>query len=374
MADPAGRFAGGPCFLSQQFRGAPVCPVGVPTCPTHHWQRPKVAYVIAGMARSFLDERGWLTYLQHVIKSFHSNPESRAFLHLKIARGAGMDWRWKQLGLAVDALRPAVIKTTLERDVDIKESLLDLTDKQSAHDANAWARVRRLRHPECFWADEKVNNFVLSRASVWWYTMAQAWESVEQYERDHSYRFEAVVFSRPDIVFHASMGPWCAYELRRQWYAPWGETTPDMFWIFPRELASRILTTWTKVVLPCAPGQPCCNLTTRPNETIHGRDPRAGMSTAAGSRVTYSNWLVTYWSRILAEEGILVDGGAGAGGGGGRGAAISATLNHTLRGYGQVAANPARVIYGKPRRNCTMHLGCVPRHKTMDVWRGNGFL
>ena len=349
----------GPCFPAQQFRGAPACPVGAPTCPGHHSQRPRVAYVVAGMARSFLDNRGWLSYFQHVLKSFHSSPESRVFLHLKIARGPGLDVRWKHLGMAMDALRPAVVKTFLERDVDITESLLDLTTTHQ-HDGSPSSRLRNVQHPSCFWPDEKANNYVLSRASVWWYAMAQAWDSVEQYERDHGYRFEAVVFSRPDIVFEGSMGPWCAYDLKRQWYAPWGEMTPDMFWIFPRHVAKKVLTTWTKVVVPCKPTQPCCNMTTRPDELVHGRSPNVNI--ASGSRVTYSNWLVTYWTRALAEAGTSTSGGD------------AWSLNHTLRGYGKVAANPTRVIFGRPRRNCTMHLGCVPRHRTLDVWRGIGYL
>jgi hypothetical protein len=249
------------------------------------------------------------------------------------------------------------VRTSLEHDVDIRESLM-ATGKDS-HNTNAWSRLRRLQHPECFWPDKKVNNFVLSRASIWWYTMAQAWESVEEYERDHGYRFEAVVFSRPDIIFQASMGPWCAYELSRQWYAPWGEATPDMFWVFPRHVARRVLTTWTRVVLPCKPGEACCNMTTRPGEVVHGRSPNL-LQHDDGGPVTYSNWLVTYWSRFFAAS--ASEGGT------------AVTLNHTLRGHGRVAANPARIIYGKPRRNCSMHLGCLPRDRTMAVVRGSGWL
>ena len=71
-------------------------------------------------------------------------------------------------------------------------------------------------------------------------------------------------------------------------------------------------------------------------------------------RVTYSNWIVTYWTRML-------------------GAAIG-PLNFSLRGHGQVAANPTRVIYGKPRRNCTMHMGCIPPREWSRVMKGKGFL
>ena len=48
----------------------------------------------------------------------------------------------------------------------------------------------RLEHPECFWRDE-APLFLLSRARIWWLAMARAWESVESYERDHGYAFDA---------------------------------------------------------------------------------------------------------------------------------------------------------------------------------------
>ena len=119
----------GPCFPSGQFRGAPVCDNPFPQCPKHHSSRPRLAFVIAGQSRSFLDDRTWLSYFQHVLKSFYANAESRVFLHLKLSRGGGLDRRWSQLGQALDALRPAVVQTTLERDSDLTASLRPLANR-----------------------------------------------------------------------------------------------------------------------------------------------------------------------------------------------------------------------------------------------------
>ena len=380
---PSWRGIGG-CFPSVQFRGAPICQTVLPSCPKHHSARPTVAYIIAGQARSFLDERGWLTYYQHVIKSFYSGPGSRVFLHLKLGRGPSLDRRWQELAKVVEGLRPAVVHTTLERDADLRASLFE-------RDSHAGGPGRgKLLHPECFWPDI-APHFVLSRARTWWLKMAQAWESVERYESEQNMRFQAVVFSRPDITFERAMGPWCAYDLERQWYAPWGEMTPDMFWIFPRAIAARVLTTWTKVVLPCAPGQPCCNLSVRSDEPILGRYPNVVWELSP--RVTYSNWMSTYWTRHLRNEvagpplsaqGVPTAAGDKANlvsdsvrpveSSGDSQFKMFSGLNHSLRGHGRVAANPNRVIHGKPRRNCTMHIGCIPGHDWLRIHQGKGYL
>ena len=167
-----------------------------------------------------------------------------------------------------------------------------------------------------------------------------------------------------------------------------------MFWLFPRHIARRVLTTWSEVVVPCQPRQRCCNLsvsggtelTTGHGTLGHGR-PRGEASVTAGTmpgvalevaqhdrqhraagaeqepldeplrhafaptssapmpyrmpyydipdsdRVPYSNWQRVYFGR---EAGFVP--------------------NHTaLRGWGLVAAN------GRKRgRNCTLHVGCSP--------------
>lgn len=336
------------CFPSSQYRGAPVCSHQLPICPKHHSKRPRIAYIVAGQARSFLDERGWQTYYQHVIKSFYAHGDSRVFLHLKLGRGPSLNRRWQELSRAVEGLRPAVVRTTLERDVDLRASVLE-------HQHDGGRGRPAFEHPQCFWRDE-APHFVLSRARIWWLAMAQAWESVEAYERDHGLIFDAAVFSRPDITYTRAMGPWCAYDLKGSWYAPWGEMVPDMFWIFPRSIAARVLTTWTKVVLPCRPGDSCCNLTTRQGELILGRSANIPQP-SVGEPVTFSNWMSTYWTRTLWTHSDASTHSAVATSGGATATPLAdalAGLNYSLRGHGKVAANPNRVIFGKPRRNVSV--------------------
>jgi hypothetical protein len=116
-------------------------------------------------------------------------------------------------------------------------------------------------------------------------------------------------------------------------YAPYGNLVSDMFWIFPRAVARRILTTWSDVVMKCLPGERCCNLTLssaarRPTSAGMMPNRRGGSSAMHATspfvynikdeeRAPYSNWLRIYWAR----EGLTPD-------------------YVSLRGYGLVAANP----------------------------------
>jgi hypothetical protein len=107
-----------------------------------------------------------------------------------------------------------------------------------------------------------------------------------------------------------------------------------MFWLFPRAIARRILTTWSDVVTKCSPGERCCNLTlssavrrpTSPGMLQDRRGERSAMHATKSpfvynirddERAPYSNWLRIYWAR----EGLTPD-------------------YVSLRGYGLVAANP----------------------------------
>ena len=87
---------------------------------------------------------------------------------------------------------------------------------------------------------------------MWWATMAAAWEMVAHWERSEVHgRFDAIVFSRPDIFYYRPMGPLCAYDdVHTTWYAPYGKHTPDMFWLFPRHIARHVLTTWRQATRP----------------------------------------------------------------------------------------------------------------------------
>lgn len=133
---------------------------------------------------------------------------------------------------------------------------------------------------------------------------------------------QAPASREPDINFA---------DLRERRYAPYGNLVSDMFWFLPRAIARRVLTTWSAVVVPCSPGERCCNLTLtsavrRLSTTGMPRDrhgERATKHTVAhynirdDERAPYSNWLRIYWDR----EGLRPD-------------------YVSLKGYGLVAANP----------------------------------
>ena len=72
--------------------------------------------------------------------------------------------------------------------------------------------------------------------------------------------------------------------------------------IFPRSVASKVLTTWTQVVLPCQPGQTCCNLSTLEGEQSLGGGRSPNIAYYDNTRVTYSNWIATFWIRALRGE------------------------------------------------------------------------
>ena len=54
-------------------------------------------------------------------------------------------------------------------------------------------------------------------------------------ERAVGKRFDAVVFSRPDVLYDFPFGPHCEYDAGT-WYAG-GKGAPDNFWILPRAAA-----------------------------------------------------------------------------------------------------------------------------------------
>ena len=144
--------------------------------------------------------------------------------------------------------------------------------------------------------------------------MSDSWLMVTRWERTHVQHFDSVIFSRPDIFFEGSgLGPWCSYNLTRQWYAPYNYYAPDMLFFMPRFVARKVLTTLDEVLLPCTPQQSCCNLTQR---------YRGGRK-----RVPSSFWLQHYWQQALGLK-----------------------INTTMLGWGLVSAHA--------KRNCTLLVGC----------------
>ena len=318
----------GPCYSSRHYSNVPTCSSPIDECGSIKVAAPRIAFMVVGMPRGFLSEGGYKLFVERVIRSFAAHSASRVFLHLKM--GAEKT-QWDALANATsELLHPATVSTPREEGSG-QEVYRDVHRRAARGEPLSTSTPL---HPECFWRDE-APHYHLSKARVWWSTINDGWQRVVEYEQTKAVRFDAVVFTRPDLFWEANMGPWCAYdlgtmaaELNGQWYTPAGSLTPDMFWVLPRRTAAAVLSTWAEVIVPCRPGQACCNFT-------FAQPPHA--------RVQYSIWLREYWHRI---------GGF--------------TLNHTLPGFGKVGANP-----NKAHRNCTMHLGCMPRGETRGT-RGRG--
>jgi len=311
----------GPCYSSRHYNNVPTCRSPIDECGSIQVAAPRMAFMVVGMPRGFLSEGGYKLFAERVVRSFAAHTASRVFLHLKMGAEKA---QWDALANATsELLHPATVSTPREESSG-QEVYRDVHRRAARGEPLSTSTPL---HPECFWRDE-APHYPLSQARVWWSTMNDGWQVVVEYEIKASVRFDAVVFTRPDLFWEANMGPWCAYDLGTmaaewsgQWYTPAGSLTPDMFWVLPRRTAAAVLSTWVEIIVPCRPGQPCCNFT-------FAQPPHA--------RVPYSIWLREYWHRV---------GGF--------------TLNQTLPGFGRVGANPK-----KAHRNCTMHLGCMPRGET----------
>jgi len=199
-----------------------------------------------------------------VVHAFQGGTGSRVFLYLKMAN---VSKEWQQLRYAVALLRPASVTVVEEGDGKAFFAAQHAAAKHAVHGGaegaaggkSASGRALHPRHPSCFWRDI-APGYLLSRAYVHWGAFDSAWRSVEAWESVHG-RFDVVVLSRPDIWYMRSIGPWCAYaSLQSTWYAPTYLLAVDHFWVLPRDWAQRVLTTWSEVVLTCAPGDRCCNM------------------------------------------------------------------------------------------------------------------
>lgn len=199
------------------------------------------------------------------------------------------------------------------------------------------------------------NRFPLSKASIWLATVSASWHGVAAWEgREGGDPLDAVVFTRPDIYWQRSIGPWCSYELLDTWHVPAGGLAPDMFWILPRRWAERVLTSWD-LMAHCAPGQPCCRLVEETSGAAAGGRGRQSHIQTNHSLVAYSDepqlvkysvWVREYWSRH--GGGLRINSSA-------------------LQGHGLVGAH-----HGKAFRDCTIHVGCMPTEKGLRREAGYG--
>jgi hypothetical protein len=192
---------------------------------------PLVAFLIAGQARSFLEDEAYLTFDEHVVRPL-ALPRHHIFLFLKLEYNSSLYQR--HLDAATHLLRPAAVRVTIERSNDGR-LYADLHRRREAR--------TMLRHANCFWRDTPPH-YVLQQAAVWWGTMADAWSLLEQWEcsrgpslhhashEHHAHyragsdgsttlsrhrQFDAVIFARPDIFYRVAFGPWCAYNLTTTW-------------------------------------------------------------------------------------------------------------------------------------------------------------
>ena len=295
----------GACKYAAKQRHPPRCELLWPRRPRrcHEATRPRLAFVVAGASRGFLEHGAFILYHLNVVRSLGgptTNSElSRVFMHLHVHNSSVPTWLLlkDRLQQAVRLLRPADV---------VVESI----DRMRA--PNSFA------HPDCHWSDR----VSLQTAHTWWSTMANTWRMVVRWEATKRHRFDALIFSRPDIFYEVPMGPWCAYELARMWYSPSNVYTPDMLFFLPRFIARRVLNTLEEILMPCRPGQACCNRTWLGMRSMNPRP----------TRLPVSWWLVHFWSSEL-----------------------NITVNDTMMGWGAVAANRDSNV-----RNCTLHVGCVP--------------
>lgn len=99
------------------------------------------------------------------------------------------------------------------------------------------------------------------RAHAWWSSMAAGHALVVGRERAAGKRFDAVVFSRPDVLYDFPFGPHCEYDAGT-WYAG-GKGAPDNFWILPRAAAASVLNSLASFYACAGPTEPCCVRTHR---------------------------------------------------------------------------------------------------------------
>ena len=214
----------------QDWGGLP-CGLAPPSCAG---AAPRVAFVVAGAARGFLERPDvQLSYRRRVVDSMAAAPGSAVFLFLRGDEAAGSD-AWRAM---VARLRP---------DVAVAAGLGDAAAPPSNPGGFA----------DCVAGTSFGKPEYVQRARNWWSSMAAAWALVAAKEAADG-RYDAVVFSRPDILFGGDMGPHCAYD-RSTWYSG-GKGSPDHFWILPRDAAADVLGGSLDAFETCAgAGAPCC--------------------------------------------------------------------------------------------------------------------
>ena len=215
----------------------PCAPLPLAECST---PATRIAFIMAGQARSFVEPQVYGSYKQHVLEPLAGGEALRLFLYLK-------DVRPPEVAAAIAALRPDAVRFASSSD-----------------------SISPLRpHPACVNGKWSRKSY-LAKALNWWGAMHASWDMVRAWETERRTKFGRVVFTRPDLRYTRSFGPWCSYR-PDTWYTG-GIGMPDMFWVLPRTMAARVLTT-LDIFLECRPGRSCC----------------------VGQQSDTKPWLVSYW-------------------------------------------------------------------------------
>ena len=173
---------------------------------------PRVAFVVAGASRGFVERRELHeSYKRFVVDSFAAAADSEVLLYLRGAGNATAD-EWAALEAA---LAPSVVARVADDDAAAAPEALLSPAARDCVASTSFARDNYLR-----------------RARAWWSSMAEAHRLVVDRERATGRPFDAVVFSRPDVRYDFPFGPHCEYDAET-WYAG-GKGAPDNFWILPR--------------------------------------------------------------------------------------------------------------------------------------------
>ena len=188
---------------------------------------PLVAYCIAGLQRSFLDDHS--TLIDHLIRPFGGAAESCVFLLLKNAT--------KNTSFAVANLRDAPV-AAVEADVQLHTPGTDTMSLPRLNEQcfpGKWQKPRYIATYHPVWTNMQT---MLDRLSAW--------------EVRHGRRFDVVVYTRPDVRFLSSFGPWCTHAS-----GTWISDETDHLWILPRAHAQLVLTT-LRSATRCTRGMTCC--------------------------------------------------------------------------------------------------------------------
>lgn len=213
---------------------------------------PSTAFVVTGQCRagpsllfgvnlttSAATRRFLASHAQHVVRPHMVDNQSAIFLVLKQSSGSSCDGT----NLCHEIYRELRVPChfTLIADSECRLACPECRLLKSGQPS--------VMHPSCF------SQNMLSSWTPIWCSMWLALRVVQQHESHRGFNFSRLVYSRVDMLFESSMGPWSAY--RQEWHS--GHLyCHDFFWILSRRMAACALAVYS-TQLRCAPNTQCCN-------------------------------------------------------------------------------------------------------------------